>query len=357
MWPFWPSGDGGEAKAEPAPAPAQDDGQKAKAEDWPRRREHAAPEKPAAAPAAEPAPEKPATDDLTSLIVRTSLHHILVGVAVATALSSRRFDICAQLLAAALVLEGGFLLLQTPVPQLRKLGLDPTVVRYLTSLLCWAACLHIVICWGLCIGLSTTRPSENVLLAATVAIGAGAQSLLANFSAGLLLILQRPYRVGDMVTVGEDTFEVTSIMSFVTHGKTRSAHVTVPNARVLNAPIFNLSSRRVRELVVAVHVRQGQHPCAAIRKALHQAVAHYNSGRDDVLERAGAGEEARAELMPAACYGPLELGARGMRWELRCEVPAGEEARLRCTGLAYECVHDELMAAGIALYETSEVLM
>ena len=46
------------------------------------------------------------------------------------------------------------------------------------------------------------------MLAATVAIGAGAQPILANFSAGLLLILFRPYRVGDWVTVAGESFEV-----------------------------------------------------------------------------------------------------------------------------------------------------
>ena len=44
--------------------------------------------------------------------------------------------------------------------------------------------------------------------------------------------------------------------------------------------------------------------------------------------QAGAEKGVCDELPPSASFGPLELGPRGMRWEIRCTVPAIEEARL-----------------------------
>jgi len=305
------------------------------------------------------APEAKSTDpEGPSLITRTDLHLVLVCVAAILALVGSRYDLVMHITGAALVTCGGFSVLQVPKDKLVAHGLDPTAVRYLTSLACWVATLVVVYCCGSCLGLTSGRPSDQVLLALAIGIGTGAQPLLANLSAGLLLVMQRPFRVGDWVTVGGQTLEVTSIMSFVTYGKNATSHVMVPNAQVIGATIANLSARPAHLLIVPVHVRSGLHPCSKVRKAMATAAVAFDAALADTLERAGVADSAAAasRLPKASYFGPLEVGERGMKWELRCEAPM--QAQLHCTGLANECVHDALMAASIKMYEAApECLM
>jgi len=284
----------------------------------------------------------------TSLITRTDLHLVLLSIAVLLAIFDARFDLLLHVGGAAAVLHAGFTMLQVPVATLVKFGLDPTAVRYVTSLACWIAVLIQVYCCGICLGVSSARPSEQVLLGMTVAIGAGAQPVLANLSAGILLVLQRPYRVGDWITVGSETFEVTNIMLFFTHGQSAHAHITLPNAQAIGATVRNLSARHSQLLMVGVHVRCGFHTCAAIRKAVADAAAAYDAGAPDALERAGA-RDVGSVVPKCSHFGPLAVGKHGMRWELRVEVPL--KAQLECSSLANECLHDALMAVGIKMFE------
>mmetsp|Transcript_17554 Transcript_17554/g.39347 ORF Transcript_17554/g.39347 Transcript_17554/m.39347 type:complete len:216 (-) Transcript_17554:481-1128(-) len=212
-------------------------------------------------------------------------------------------------------------------------------------------------CCALSTGISTGRPSEQVMLAATVAIGAGAQPILANFSAGLLLILFRPYRVGDWVTVAGESFEVTSVLAFFTHGKNARAHLTLPNAQAIGATIANNSARSIHLLLIGIRVRSGMHPCAKIRTAVAAAAQAFDAGVAAALERAGVPDSAAvaASLPKCTYHGPLEISEIGMRWELRPQAPMS--AQLHCTDLANECMHDALMDAGIKIFEHSDGCM
>jgi len=279
---------------------------------------------------------------------------VLLGIAVMLAMVGSRSDLLVNILAAHAVIQAGFLVLRLPTATIAGVGLDPTLVRYLTSLACWIAAGITALCCALCMGLSSGRPSEQVVLALTVAIGAGAQPILSNFSAGLLLIIFRPYRVGDWVTVGDETFEVTSVLSFFTHGKSAKAQLILPNAKAISATIANVSARPSQLLIVPVHVRTGLKPCKEIRAAFAAAAREFELRLASALECAGVKDAAAvATSLPKCNYlGPLLISERGMRWELRAEVPM--QAQLQCTGLANECLHDALFSAGIKIFEGGE---
>lgn len=306
-------------------------------------------------PAASAIPTPPPMEDASSLITRTDLHFVLLGTAVVLSLVGNRLDLLPTVGGASLVLQLGFSALQISAPALIGCGVDPTAVRYLISLVCWVAVLVVVCCSGACLGVSAAgRPSEQVLLAVTVAIGAGTQPILSNFAAGLLLILQRPYRVGDWITVGSETFQVTSIMLFFTQGKSANAHVSVPNSQAVGATISNFSARPSGAplLIVPVHVRTNQQPCSVVRKAIAAAAEKYEVGVAAALESAGVVADtcSAADAFKKCVYhGPLAISSHGMRWELRVEAPL--QAHLACAALANECLHDLLMAAGIQIHE------
>ncbi|AMV73332.1 mechanosensitive ion channel [Desulfuromonas carbonis] len=115
-------------------------------------------------------------------------------------------------------------------------------------LLIWISALAIII-------LVIINPPVNTLLtiiaSAGLAIGLGAQDLIRNVIAGILILMDRPFRVGDMVKVGEHYGEVTNIgLRAITLHTFDDSAVTIPNALVLGQAVANSNSGALDEMVV-----------------------------------------------------------------------------------------------------------
>lgn len=94
-----------------------------------------------------------------------------------------------------------------------------------------------------------------VLGAAGLAIGLALQGSLSNFAAGVMLIVLRPYKVGDQVTIGKYLGRVDAIRVFQTVLITAdNREITIPNGQIIAAPIENMTvlGRRRIDLVVTV---------------------------------------------------------------------------------------------------------
>lgn len=138
---------------------------------------------------------------------------------------------------------------------LRHLDLKPggnyavtTIMRYAIS------AIGILIAFGL---LSVTWSSVQWLAAAiTLGIGFGLQEIFANFVAGIILLFERPIRVGDVVTVGEVSGAVTKIeMRATTIRQFNSRELVVPNKEFITGQLVNwtLSDELLRfDVVVGV---------------------------------------------------------------------------------------------------------
>jgi len=104
------------------------------------------------------------------------------------------------------------------------------------------------------VGVRTTAVVA-VLGAAGLAIGLALQGSLSNFAAGVMLIILRPYKVGDLVTIGKYLGKVDAIRVFQTIMITLdNREVTIPNGQIITQPIENLTvlGRRRVDLVVSV---------------------------------------------------------------------------------------------------------
>ena len=104
------------------------------------------------------------------------------------------------------------------------------------------------------LGVKTTAVIA-VLGAAGLAIGLALQGSLSNFAAGVMLIVLRPYKVGDLVMINKYMGRVEAIKVFhsvIVTGDHRE--VTIPNAQIIAQPIENLTvlGRRRVDLVVSV---------------------------------------------------------------------------------------------------------
>lgn len=98
-----------------------------------------------------------------------------------------------------------------------------------------------------------------VLGAASLAVGLALQGTLSNVAAGVMLLLFRPYQVGDVVEIGGRTGTVKTLDLFVTELATPdNLKVVLPNGKVFGDVIVNTSahSRRRADAVVRVDTKR-----------------------------------------------------------------------------------------------------
>jgi small conductance mechanosensitive channel len=94
-----------------------------------------------------------------------------------------------------------------------------------------------------------------VLGAAGLAIGLALQGSLANFAAGFLMILFRPFKVGDYIEGGGTAGIVEEIQLFTTQLRTGDNKVViVPNGSLVNGNIVNYSAKETRRVDLTVGV-------------------------------------------------------------------------------------------------------
>jgi len=126
--------------------------------------------------------------------------------------------------------------------------IDPTLTRYLGSVV--AIALNIVLVVGILgyFGVETT--SFAALIAAMgIAIGAAWGGLLANFAAGAFMLVLRPFKTGDFVTVGGVTGTVKEIGLFATTLVQPDNVVTfVGNNKIFSDTIQNFSANAFRRV-------------------------------------------------------------------------------------------------------------
>ncbi len=98
--------------------------------------------------------------------------------------------------------------------------------------------------------------------ALSVGIGFGLQNLVNNFVSGLILLAERPIRVGDMVVVGGEEGYVRKISVRSTELETfDGAHVLVPNSYFVSEKVKNWTFRNnVRRIAIPIGVAYGSEP-------------------------------------------------------------------------------------------------
>jgi len=100
-----------------------------------------------------------------------------------------------------------------------------------------------------------------VLGAATLAVGLALQGTLSDLAAGVMLVVFRPYRVGQYVDIGGTSGTVARIDLFATELTTSdNLQVILPNARAWGAVITNYSAHDTRRLDLTVGIDYGDDP-------------------------------------------------------------------------------------------------
>lgn len=141
--------------------------------------------------------------------------------------------------------------------------LDATLTGFLTNLVSWGLKILLVITVAGIVGIPMTS-FVAILGAAGLAIGLALQGTLSNFAGGILLMVFKPYKVGDFIQAQGESGTVKSIQIFTTILLTTDNKTTfIPNGAIMNGNIQNITMQDTRRVDLKIGVSYD----ADIRKA------------------------------------------------------------------------------------------
>ncbi|HKY94928.1 MAG TPA: DUF3772 domain-containing protein [Kiloniellales bacterium] len=138
---------------------------------------------------------------------------------------------------------------------LAKLQIDRGVQNSITTGIGYVGVIIAIVIGVMTLGLDLSNLAL-IAGALSVGIGFGLQNVVQNFVAGLILLVERPIKVGDTVTVGPNSGVVKRISVRATEIQTgQRASVIIPNADLVAQPVINLTLKdKVGRVDVAVGV-------------------------------------------------------------------------------------------------------
>jgi small conductance mechanosensitive channel len=140
------------------------------------------------------------------------------------------------------------LLLKIIKSALEKTTVEETIRIFVANLLNSLLMVIIFIAAINQLGIETTSIIA-MLGAAGLAIGLALQGSLANFAAGILIVIFRPYKVGDYIEAGSAEGTVLDIQIFSTVLKTPDNKVVVvPNGTIMDSSIINYTGQATRRV-------------------------------------------------------------------------------------------------------------
>lgn len=149
---------------------------------------------------------------------------------------------------------------------------DPLLTKFLGNILYALLLVFVVLAAINQVGIQTTSMIA-VIGAAGLAVGLALQGSLANFAAGVLLIVFRPYRIGDFVEGGGVAGVVVDVQIFTTELKTGdNRKIIVPNGQMMNGTITNYSSHDTRRVDLVVSAGYDD-DIDTVRRVLTETVA------------------------------------------------------------------------------------
>ncbi|HUH40397.1 MAG TPA: mechanosensitive ion channel family protein [Castellaniella sp.] len=195
----------------------------------------------------------------------------------------------------------------------RSSRIDPTVVPILRSVAVWTIRIVVLLAVLARLGIQTASLIA-VLGAAGLALGLALQGTLQNIAAGIMLLILRPIRAGEYVSVvGQGDGTVDEVGLFMTRLiQFDGVHVLLPNGSIWGNPVINYSRNATRRLDVAIGVR-------------------YDDDIDQALRVLQSLIESHADVLPDPAPQAMATEYRdsGVMLNMRVWTPAGRYWDLR----------------------------
>ncbi|MBL4643808.1 MAG: mechanosensitive ion channel [Flavobacteriaceae bacterium] len=137
---------------------------------------------------------------------------------------------------------------------MKKAGVDHTLQKFLGNLLGWALKILLIVTVISQLGVETTSFAA-ILAAAGLAIGLALQGSLANFAGGVLIMIFKPFKLGDLVEAQGEIGVVKEIEIFTTKliGLSNK-EIIIPNGALSNGNIINYTTEGTRRVDLTIGV-------------------------------------------------------------------------------------------------------
>ncbi len=157
---------------------------------------------------------------------------------------------------------------------------DKTLQTFVTNLVRMILLMFVIIAAISALGIQTTS-FIAILGAAGLAIGLALQGSLSNFASGVLIVMFRPYKVGDFVEAAGISGSVEEVQILTTVLKTGdNKKVIVPNSQIMGSIITNYSANDRRRVDMVIGVSYDD-DLDKVRGTLEQLVAADDRILDD----------------------------------------------------------------------------
>jgi len=188
-----------------------------------------------------------------------------------------------------------------------RAGTDAMLVGFAANI-AYAALIAFVVLAALAqLGVQTTS-FIAIIGAAGLAVGLALQGSLSNFAAGVMLIIFRPFKVGDYIEAGGAAGTVEEIMIFSTRLKSPdNKQLYVPNGAILGGNIINYSAKDTRRVDLVFGCSYDD-DLAGVKRLLEEIVA----GDERVLDD------------PPPTIAVLELGDSAINFAVRPWVKSAD---------------------------------
>jgi small conductance mechanosensitive channel len=190
---------------------------------------------------------------------------------------------------------------------LARAGTDSTLIGFFSNIIYFGLLIMVVIAAVGQLGVQTTS-FIAVLGAAGLAVGLALQGSLANFAAGVLMIIFRPFKAGDFIEAAGTAGVVEEIQLFTTKMRTPdNKTIIIPNAQITSGTITNYSARDTRRLDLVFGVSYAD-DLDKVKRVIKEVLA----------------EESRLLEDPAPTIGLLSLGDSSVDFAVRPWVRSSE---------------------------------
>jgi len=184
--------------------------------------------------------------------------------------------------------------------------LDPSVAGLLASFVKYALWAVVLVTVLTQFGVETTSIIA-ALGGMALAVGLALQGTLSNVASGVMILMQKPFKVGEAITVGSMTGVVQNIGLFTTELKQFDGlFVMIPNNELWNQPIVNFNRHPVRRFELVVGIGYGD--------SMEQA-------RTELLALAESDERVLADPAPQAFVNSLDDSSVGIGLRVWCKTP------------------------------------
>jgi small-conductance mechanosensitive channel len=112
-----------------------------------------------------------------------------------------------------------------------------------------------------------------ILGALSVGIGLGLQTLVSNLVSGIIIAIEKPIKVGDVITIGNATGTISEVglRSTIMMGK-NGLKIYVPNGEFLSMPLFNQSTLKARRAIATNFLVAESTPLSTMRTLVQEAL-------------------------------------------------------------------------------------